>query len=99
VVAGPDIPVMMLSEDKTSWRGNSTRTKRGMSDATGHFRITGLQPGRYYILAAPRERLNVPFSVDPSFFEALTKDATTILISEDEQRTIDLRVVTPSGGN
>jgi protocatechuate 3,4-dioxygenase beta subunit len=98
-IAAPDIPVMMFSEDKTSWRGNSIRTKRGMSDATGHFRITGLQPGRYYILAAPRERLNVPFSVDPSFFEALTKDATTILISEDEQRTIDLRVVTPSGGN
>ena len=95
----PEMAVMVFSEDKAAWRMNSLRTRRASSDSTGHFRIPGLLPGRYYILAAPRERLMVPPSVDLSFFESLIKDATTVLIGEDEQRTVDLKVVASSEGN
>jgi hypothetical protein len=89
--------IIVFSEDKSSWRSSSIRTRRGGPDQNGHFQITGLLPGRYYILAAPRERLNIPPSVSPAFFEGLAKDALAIVVGEDEQRTVDLRVV-GSGG-
>jgi len=34
---------------------------------------------------------------DASFFEALAKDGTTVVIGEGEQRIVDMRV-TPGGG-
>jgi hypothetical protein len=75
---------------------NSIRVHSSSSDANGHFRLQGLLPGRYYVLAAPRERVFVPFR-DGAFFEGLVKDATIVVVGEDEQRTIDLRLVEPGG--
>jgi hypothetical protein len=35
---------------------------------------------------------------DSAYFEQLSKEATTIVVGEDEQRQVDLRVATGSGG-
>jgi protocatechuate 3,4-dioxygenase beta subunit len=88
--------VILFPEDKAGWRMNSIRVHSSSSDANGHFRLQGLLPGRYYVLAAPRERVFVPFR-DGAFFEGLVKDATIVVVGEDEQRTIDLRLVEPGG--
>jgi protocatechuate 3,4-dioxygenase beta subunit len=88
-----EVSVMLFSEDKSSWRPFSIRTRRAGMNANGHYTINGLMPGRYYIIAAPPARLAQPPSVDPSFFEGLAKDALTIVVGEDEQRTVDLKVV------
>jgi protocatechuate 3,4-dioxygenase beta subunit len=91
--------VLVFSDDKAAWRQTSPRTRRGSVDATGKYRVSGLLPGRYYIVALPRERLNIPgFVQDAGFFEQLTKDATTFVVGEDEQRQMDLRLSTGSGG-
>jgi protocatechuate 3,4-dioxygenase beta subunit len=89
--------LMLFSEDKASWRSNSLRTRRAGTDANGHYRITGLLPGRYLLIAAPRERLNVPFP-DQAFFEALAKEATSLVVGEDEQRQVDVKMSTGAGG-
>jgi protocatechuate 3,4-dioxygenase beta subunit len=95
-----DAGIIIFSDDKGSWRFNSVRTKRGGTDANGHFRMTGLLPGRYYAVAAPRERMNIStMNQDTTFFEQLAKDATTIIVGEDETRQVDLKLVpTASGG-
>jgi hypothetical protein len=86
--------VLLFSEDKGSWRFNSTRTRRAGVDAAGHFRMTGLMPGRYLVVALPRERLNMPPGPDEAaFFETLAKDAVSLVLAEDEQRKVDLKVV------
>jgi protocatechuate 3,4-dioxygenase beta subunit len=91
--------LIIFSEDKASWRPNSLRTRRGGVDATGHFRITGLVPGRYHAIAAPRDVINVPTMIqDAAFFEALSKEATTFVVGEGEQRQVDLKLVTSIGG-
>jgi hypothetical protein len=91
--------LLIFSEDKASWRYNSLRTRRGTVDATGHFRISGLVPGRYHAIAAPRNVINVPTSMqDAAFFEALSKEATTFVVGEGEQRQVDLKLVTSIGG-
>jgi protocatechuate 3,4-dioxygenase beta subunit len=91
--------IMVFSEDKAAWRNNSLRTKRSGPDQTGHYRVSGLLPGRYYIIAVPRERLSMSaFNQDAAFFEQLAKDATTVVVGEDEQRQVDLKMAVDSGG-
>jgi hypothetical protein len=86
--------IILFPEDKTSWRFSAVRVRRGGPDVNGHYTMNGLHSGRYFVVALPRERMNnAGQDVDASYFESLVKDATTVLIGEDEQRTIDLRVV------
>ncbi|MEO8075639.1 MAG: carboxypeptidase regulatory-like domain-containing protein [Acidobacteriota bacterium] len=90
-----DAGVIVFSEDKALWRTNSTRTRRAPVDADGHFRVTGLMPGRYWMAATSRARVNVPQSAaDQEFFEQLSKEATAVVLGEDEQRKIDLSLIT-----
>ena len=65
-----------------------------MADADGHFRVNGLMPGKYFVIAVPRERLAVgPGGVDAVLFELLSKDAVSVVIGDDEERKLDLKVV------
>ena len=94
-----DAAILVFSEEKQGWRWNSTRTRRGSVDPTGRYRVSGLLPGRYFVVALPRERLNTPPSnQDAAFFEQLAKEATTFVIGEDEQRQVDLKIATGAGG-
>ena len=92
--------LLMFSDDKTQWRTNSLRTRRGGVDLTGHFKLPGLQAGRYYLIALPQERANALNygSIDPSLFEQFAKEATVVTVGEDEQRQVDLKISTGSGG-
>jgi hypothetical protein len=91
--ATTDAAVLLFSQDKTAWRFNSTRTKRAVVDPNGHFHVTGLMPGRYLVAATQRDRLAMPASAaDVSFFEELSKEATSLVLGEDEQRKVDLKV-------
>jgi hypothetical protein len=92
--------ILIFSEDKTLWRANSIRTHRGVTGLSGHFRLSGLLSGRYYLIALPQERANAfNFgSVDPSVFEQFAKEATAVTVGEDEQRQVDLRLSMGSGG-
>jgi hypothetical protein len=93
-----DAALILFSEDKAAWRMNSFKTRRTIADANGHYRLPGLIAGRYYLAAVPRERLNMPNSgANAAFFEQLTKEATTVVIGDDEQRQVDLKV-TAGGG-
>jgi len=87
----PDSGLILFSEDKASWRMSSFKTRRTGTDRAGHYKISGLMPGRYFIAVVPRERLNVPSTgADAAFFEQLSKEATSLVIGEDEQRVVDL---------
>jgi hypothetical protein len=87
--------VILFSEDKVSWRINSIWTRRTGFDPKGHFRITGLMPGRYYLAAIPRQRLDISRGgdADAAFFEQLAKEATSVVVGADEQRIVDLRML------
>jgi Carboxypeptidase regulatory-like domain len=82
--------VIMFAEDRSGWTTTSVRMRRARLESGGKFKIVGLLPGRYYIVAGSRERVLQPGYIEPSYFEAFAKDATTIVIGEREQRTIAL---------
>lgn len=86
--------IIAFGDDKASWRGTSLRTRRSNPDRSGHYRLPGLLPGRYFIIAIPRDRLPIQsFDMDAAFFEQLSKEATTFVIGQDEQRQVDLKIV------
>jgi hypothetical protein len=89
--------IILFSEDKASWRLTSVRTRRAIVDANGHYRVTGVLPGDYYVAAIPRERLNLIGGAEAEFFEQLTKEGTAVVIGEDEQRKLDVRVLDTTG--
>jgi hypothetical protein len=82
--------VIMFAEDPAGWTTASVRMRRVRLESGGKFTIDGLLPGRYYIVAGSRERTFQPGSVEPSYFEALAKDAVTIVMGDREKRTITL---------
>src|SRR5262245_18646473 len=92
-----DAGVILFSDDKASWRSNSFRTRRSGSDANGHYRIPGLMAGRYFIAAVPRDRV-AGITMDAAFFEQLSKEATSLVLGEDDQRQVDLKVLAGPGG-
>jgi protocatechuate 3,4-dioxygenase beta subunit len=95
-----DAGLILFSDDKASWRSNSIKTRRTGVDPNGHYRMPGLLPGRYFIIAVPRDRLNMSFGMmDVSMFEELSKEATSLVVGDDEQRQVDLKVVVSSGGH
>jgi protocatechuate 3,4-dioxygenase beta subunit len=93
-----DAGIIVFPENKASWHASSTRVRRSSPDAQGRYRISPMHPGRYFIVATDRGRLNTFQGTDyAAFYDELSKDATTLIINEDETRTVDLKVVTSGG--
>jgi protocatechuate 3,4-dioxygenase beta subunit len=93
-----DVQLVLFSDDRTAWRSASLRTRRAAADSSGHYRMPGVLPGRYYIVALPRDRaiiLSGPGEIDTATFDTLSREATTLVVGEDEQRQVDVKV---SGG-
>ena len=95
-----DAGILLFSDDKAAWRTTSIRTRRSAPDGAGRFRMTGLPSGRYFLIALPRERLGglVP-GADSSLFEAFSKEATTLVLGEEDQRQVDLKLTAGGGGH
>jgi Carboxypeptidase regulatory-like domain len=85
--------VVLFSEDKANWFQSSLRFRMTYSGRDGRFSIKGLRSGRYYLIAVPRERALSYQGVDAAALEPLVKDATALVLGEDEQRQVDLKVV------
>jgi protocatechuate 3,4-dioxygenase beta subunit len=87
-----NVTILMIPEDKASWRMGSPRLRMMGNVKNGRFTMPAVLPGRYHLVAVPRERAYIPSEAGVEFFEPLTKEATTIVVGEDEKRTIELRV-------
>jgi hypothetical protein len=65
----------------------------GRSDGDGRYKVTGLPPGSYYIVAL--DRIEPGGAQDPDFLEKMAPNATGFSLVEAETRVIDLKVVQP----
>lgn len=90
--------VVLFGEDKASWFQSSTRFRVTNPGRDGRFSLKGLRAGRYYLIAVPVDRALNSQSVDAAAIEPLVKDATPLVLGDDEARVVDLKLTNPGGG-
>jgi hypothetical protein len=83
-----------FSQDREQWKGATRYQGSGRPDQDGRFKITGLPPGDYYIVAL--DKIEPGQSSDPDFLETVRSKATAVSIREGDTRTVDLKLNTAS---
>jgi hypothetical protein len=89
-----DYSAIVFSQDRDKWKTFNRYQGTGRPDQDGRFKISGLPPGDYYIVAV--DKIEQGQSSDPDFLEAIRTKATALTIHEGETRTVDLKVTTAS---
>jgi hypothetical protein len=85
-----DYTAIVFAQDKDRWTGNSRYQGAGRPDQDGRFKISGLPPGEYYIIAV--DRIEPGQASDPDFLESVRSRATSLSLNEGETKTVDLRL-------
>ena len=86
-----EVSVIALPEDRTSWRFGSSRM-RITTAADGKFRLEGLLPGRYQVVAIARDRLRPSLDVGAEVVERFLADAVAVVLEPSDKKTVALRV-------
>jgi hypothetical protein len=85
-----DYTAIAFSQDRDKWKTSSRYQGSGRPDQDGRFKIGGLPPGDYYVVAI--DKIEPGQSTDPDFLEAIRTKATAVTIHEGESRTVDLKL-------
>jgi hypothetical protein len=85
-----DYTALVFAQDRERWRIAGRYQNIGRPDQDGRFKISGLPPGDYYIIAL--DKIEQGRSGDPEFLEAIRGRATPLTIQEGETRTMDLKI-------
>ena len=83
-----------FSQDREKWKIAGRYQSMGRPDQDGRFKISGLAPGDYYIVAL--DKIEPGQMSDPEFLEVVRAKATAVTIHEGDTRTVDLKINTGS---
>jgi hypothetical protein len=84
-----DHNVLVFAEDATKWTARSRFVRTTRADADGRFQIRGLPPGERYLVTA-LSYLEDGEEQDRQLLERLRTRATSVTLSDGEQRSIRL---------
>lgn len=88
--------VLVFPENPALRFTNCTCVRESFTDRNGRFKVTGLRAGRYFVIAMRREQAEGYREAGPEFFESLVSAATPLWLTDDEVRSVDLKL--SSGG-
>ena len=84
-----NLQVIVFAADEKLWYAQSRHIQAARTDANGVYRLTGLPPGSYLVVATDDVEQGEWF--DPSFLEQVKGSASTLTLGEGEQRALDLK--------
>jgi hypothetical protein len=90
-VPSTDYRLIVFAADKKLWTPNSRYFRMGGPDKDGRFKVAGLPPGNYNVVALERVEIAVPFN-DAEFLQRISANADTVTLADGESRTIELRL-------
>ena len=82
--------IVVFSTDADRWTPHSRFVAIASADGEGQFRVHHLLPGNYLAAALPAD---TPWHQDPAFLELLRSSATSLAVTEQEVRELELTVV------
>jgi hypothetical protein len=90
-----DYTVLLFPVDRTKWTFRSRWLKMGLATSEGTFRVPGVTPGDYWVVAVDRiEGTDVAGDLqNPQLLEALTARAVRISLGEGQAQEMTLRLV------
>ncbi len=84
--------MIVFATDRELWYP-ATRILRLVSvGPDGAFVFKGLPAGSYYMAAVPQQPQDYAWQ-EPAFLETLRRDASTVTLSEGQQRSVNLRLL------
>lgn len=89
-----DYTVIVFSQDREQWTGNTRYRSQGRPDQEGRFRIRALPAGRYYAVAL--ENIDPGDAGDPDFLDRIRTKGTMFSLNDGETKALDLKL--QSGG-
>ena len=89
-----DYAVVVFADDRARWAYPSRFVALARPDQEGRFEAKGLPPEDYLVIAVPSVRGSE--WLDPEFLEGLRADATRLLLTAGESRTVELRLRAPA---
>jgi len=89
-----DYTAVAFAQDKEKWKIVGRYQSIGRPDQDGRFKMSGLAPGDYYVIAL--DKVEPGQISDPDFLETIRTKATAITLREGETRTVDLKINTAS---
>jgi protocatechuate 3,4-dioxygenase beta subunit len=90
-----DSTLLVFASDSKRWKPNGRHYPRtARADQDGRFKVSGLPPSDYYIIAI--DKLEPGQWTDPDFLERIRSKATSVTIGEGETKSVELRISTAS---
>jgi hypothetical protein len=86
--------VIAFPQDRDKWTPGSRYLRTGRPDQDGRFKLTGLPPGQYHVLAL--DYVDTNEWNDPEFLDRVRSKATPVSINEGETKSVDLKITTAS---
>jgi hypothetical protein len=86
--------VVVFPQDRDKWTPSSRYMRTGRPDQDGRFKLTGLPPGDYHIVAL--DYVDPNDWNEPEYLERVRSKATSVTIGEGETKSVDLRITTAS---
>jgi hypothetical protein len=95
--ASKEYTVIVFPEDSEKWQGPSLNryTRRARPDQTGTFKVTGLPPARYFVVAF--DHVDDDQDLDAEFLARIRSQATRTELSEGGTQTVSLKLGTLGG--
>jgi protocatechuate 3,4-dioxygenase beta subunit len=88
--------VVVFPTSRDLWYARSPHVRGEPSAMGGPFRVTGLAPGEYFVVAVDRVEPPSPLGgelADPEVLEQLAKRAERVTLSERDRRRLNLRLI------